>query len=140
MKLRLTKHFEFQMAHALTGYDGKCQNIHGHNYKLLVTVEGTPIADSHSAKQGMVMDFGTLKELVEEVIINKVDHALVVNEHSTFATLKDTKLLTVPFQPTSENLLLWFAELLGDHLQGDVHLHALRLYETDSSCAELICD
>lgn len=140
MKLRLTKHFEFQMAHALTGYDGKCQNIHGHNYKLLVTVEGTPIADSHSAKNGMVIDYGTLKSIVEEAVISKVDHALVINELSPFATITGTKMLTVPFQPTSENLLLWFAELLGNQFPDNVHLHSLQLYETDSSCAELICD
>ena len=49
MFLRLTKEFDFQMAHTLWGYDGKCRNIHGHNYKLFVTVEGQPVKDNFCA-------------------------------------------------------------------------------------------
>ena len=49
-KIRITKKFEFEAGHALYGYDGKCKNIHGHSYKLWVTVIGSPIEDSSHVK------------------------------------------------------------------------------------------
>ena len=54
--IRVTKSFSFETAHALYGYDGLCKNIHGHSYKLYVTVIGTPITDSSNVKFGMVID------------------------------------------------------------------------------------
>ena len=114
MVLRLTKEFDFQMAHTLSAYDGKCRNIHGHNYRLFVTVEGEPIDDASPAKNGMVMDFGDLKRLVNEEIISLLDHALVLNA-KTDPQLVDAlkqhyeKIVTVEFQPTTENLLGYIA-------------------------------
>ncbi|MGY8943334.1 MAG: 6-pyruvoyl trahydropterin synthase family protein, partial [Flavobacteriales bacterium] len=60
--IRITKKFNFETGHALYGYDGKCKNVHGHSYKLSVTVSGKPIADSTNVKFGMVIDFGDLKK------------------------------------------------------------------------------
>lgn len=136
------------MAHTLWGYDGKCRNIHGHNYKLFVTVEGQPVKDNfcaagmphllpHNPKQGMVMDFGDIKHLVEKHIIDVFDHAFVVPEGSPYSKLTDTKLITVPYQPTCENLLLDFASRLDGKLPEGVRLYSLRLHETNSSYAEL---
>ena len=71
-KIRITKKFRFEAAHALYGYDGKCKNIHGHNYKLFVTVIGVPVNDNSNAKEGMVMDFGDLKKIVNTQIIEKL--------------------------------------------------------------------
>ena len=68
-KIRITKHFDFETAHALYGYDGKCKNIHGHSYHLHVTVIGIPIDDDQDPKNGMVMDFGDLKVIVKNEII-----------------------------------------------------------------------
>jgi len=62
-KIRITKQFDFETAHALYGYDGKCKNIHGHSYHLHVTVIGTPIDDLSNSNNGMVLDFGDLKNL-----------------------------------------------------------------------------
>jgi len=64
-KIRITKQFTFETAHALYGYDGKCRNIHGHSYKLDVTVIGEPITDMDNVKCGMVIDFGDLKHIVK---------------------------------------------------------------------------
>lgn len=138
MLLRLTKEFEFQMAHALSGYDGKCRNIHGHNYRLQVTVEGQPIANPDDAKNGMVIDFGDIKRIVSQSVVESFDHAFVVSAGSPYASVEDTKLVVVPFQPTSENLLLHFASLLAGRFPDGVRLHSLRLWETTTSCAELI--
>ena len=138
MILRLTKEFDFQMAHTLSAYDGKCRNIHGHNYRLFVTGEGEPIDDAGNAKHGMVMDFSDIKRLTEQCIIEPFDHAFVVPEGSPFDHIEGTKLVVVPYQPTCENLLMHFARLLAPQMPQGVRLHSLRLHETDSSCAELI--
>ena len=62
-KIRITKKFRFEAAHALYGYDGKCKNIHGHNYKLFVTVIGAPVNDT-VMQRNIAMDFGDLKRLL----------------------------------------------------------------------------
>ncbi len=137
MILRLTKQFDFQMAHALSGYDGKCRNLHGHNYRLLVTVEGQPIANSADAKNGMVMDFSDIRRVVMQLVVEPFDHALVVPHGSAFEHIEETKLIVTDFQPTCENLLIHFATLLDGKLPDGVSLYCLRLYETESSYAEL---
>ena len=79
--IRITKEFKFEMAHALKDYDGPCRNIHGHSYEMKVTVSGTPVDDKNNPKLGMVMDFGDLKKIVRETIIEVFDHALVLQDN-----------------------------------------------------------
>ena len=142
MLLRLTKQFSFEMAHALPAYEGKCHNIHGHSYRLFVTVEGTPLDRQGASTEGMVMDFHALKECVVETIVDPFDHALVLPRVSgqAAAPIVDyaTKLIWVDFQPTAENLLIHFSRLLEGQFPEGVRLHSLKLYETETSCAELI--
>ena len=78
--IRLTKEFSFEAAHALDGYDGPCREIHGHSYRLFVTVKGHPSEDSRDPKYGMVMDFGILKRIVQEEVVSTFDHALVLRD------------------------------------------------------------
>lgn len=135
MKMLLTKKFAFEMAHALEGYDGKCANLHGHSYHMEVTVEGTKLnAD------GMAIDFGTIKRIVQEQVVDRFDHALVLKEGSSLLAAGAThkNLIAVPFNPTTENLLLHFAQLVEPHLPADTRLHSIRLAETDTSVAEII--
>ena len=140
MLLRLTKRFTFEMAHALPSYQGKCHNIHGHSYKLYVTVEGTPLQQSGASADGMVLDFGILKSIIEQHIIEPFDHALVLPRQEEELSLGglSAKLVWVDFQPTTENLLIHFAHLLKNAFPQGTRLHSLKLYETESSCAELI--
>ena len=77
-KIRITKQFSFETGHALYGYDGKCKNVHGHSYKLSVTVIGIPISDRNNAKYGMVIDFSDLKKIVREDIVDVLDRKSVV--------------------------------------------------------------
>ena len=77
-KIRLTKEFNFEMAHALFGYDGACKNIHGHSYNLSVTFIGEPITDKSNPKCGMVVDFSVMKTIVKP-IIEELDHATLLN-------------------------------------------------------------
>ena len=87
-KIRITKEFVFDMAHALSNYDGKCKNIHGHTYKLFVTLIGIPCEDCSSPKNGMVLDFGDLKNIVKIPIVDVFDHALVVPANKGFEDLR----------------------------------------------------
>jgi len=139
--IRLTKEFKFEMAHALKGYDGLCRNIHGHSYELLVTVIGVPVSDTTSTKLGMIMDFGDLKRIVRQSIVDEFDHALVLNRESVddFSPLDAEifgRTILVDYQPTSENMLIDFASRLKNLMPADVKLHHLLLRETVTSYAE----
>ncbi|MBO7493090.1 MAG: 6-carboxytetrahydropterin synthase [Bacteroidales bacterium] len=139
--IKITKQFSFEMAHALRNYDGLCRNIHGHSYKMDITLAGQPLHDESSPKNGMVMDFGDLKRLVNEEIISLLDHALVLNaktDAQLVEVLKQNyeKIVIVDFQPTTENLLNFIAGKIQTRLSDDVKLTCVRLRETDTSYAE----
>ncbi|MBS1615893.1 MAG: 6-carboxytetrahydropterin synthase [Bacteroidetes bacterium] len=139
--LRVTKRFTMDMAHALWGYDGPCKNIHGHTYHLSVTLLGAPSQDLQDTKLGMVIDFGDLKSIVHEQIISRYDHALVLNDQAPYSkadliTAEFEKVILVPFQPTCENLLLYFVEKLQVHFHKEPKLISVRLEETPTSFAE----
>lgn len=141
-KVRLTKSFSFESGHALYGYDGKCKNIHGHSYKLCVTVIGEPISDSGNVKFGMVIDFGDLKKIVKEEIVDVFDHATVFNKNTPHFELamelktRGHNVLLVDYQPTSEMMVIDFAEKIQRLLPQHIQLHSLKLQETDTSFAE----
>lgn len=129
------------MAHALWEYDGPCRNVHGHSYRLFVTLTGTPGDDEKDPKNGMVMDFGDLKQLVKDHIIDKLDHALLINQKAPAEQLKKlsdmfSNVRSVPYQPTCENLLVDFAGIIKALLPGHVKLHSMKLAETATSYAE----
>ncbi|NNC71204.1 MAG: 6-carboxytetrahydropterin synthase [Flavobacteriaceae bacterium] len=140
--IRITKHFDFETAHALYGYDGKCKNVHGHSYQLYVTVIGRPINDPEHVKNGMVLDFGDLKKMVKAQIVDVFDHATILNKNSPHADLAEDirkhspKVILVDYQPTSENMISDFATIIQRHLPQSVKLHSLKLYETQNSYAE----
>ena len=140
--IRITKKFSFETGHALYGYDGKCRNVHGHSYKLSVTVIGNPISDSSHVKFGMVIDFGDLKKIVKEEIVDVFDHATVFNKNTPHVELakelsdRGHNVLLVNYQPTSEMMVIDFAEKIKTRLPSRIKLHALKLQETDSSYAE----
>jgi 6-pyruvoyltetrahydropterin/6-carboxytetrahydropterin synthase len=140
--IRITKQFNFETGHALYGYDGKCRNVHGHSYKLSVTVSGTPIDDSSHVKFGMVIDFTDLKKIVKEEIVDQFDHATVFNKntpHLELATLlseRDHDVILVDYQPTTEMMVIDFAEKISKRLPENISLFSIKLQETESSFAE----
>ena len=140
--IRITKQFSFETGHALYGYDGKCKNVHGHSYRLDVTVIGTPISDSNNVKFGMVIDFGDLKKFVKEEIVDVFDHATVFNKNTPHVELaKELKdrghnVLLVNYQPTSEMMVIDFATKIKLRLPNNIKLHSLKLQETATSYAE----
>ncbi|MFT7073754.1 6-pyruvoyl trahydropterin synthase family protein [Patiriisocius sp. Uisw_017] len=141
-KIRITKQFSFETGHALYGYDGKCRNVHGHSYKLSVTVIGTPINDNNHVKFGMVIDFTDLKKIVKEEIVDVFDHATVFNKNTPHVELakelsdRDHNVLLVDYQPTSEMMVIDFSGKIKLRLPENIQLHSLRLQETASSYAE----
>lgn len=140
--IRITKLFSFETGHALFGYDGKCKNVHGHSYKLSVTVIGKPITDAQHVKHGMVIDFSDLKKIVKEEIIDVFDHATVFNQntpHVELAKMLESKghnVILVNYQPTSEMMLVDFAKKIKPRLPQNIKLQTLKLQETATSYAE----
>ena len=140
--IRITKQFSFETGHALYGYDGKCKNVHGHSYKLSVTVMGQPIKDTANVKFGMVIDFSDLKKIVKEEIVDVFDHATVFNQNTPHVELaKELKdrghhVILVDYQPTSEMMVIDFAAKIKKRLPENINLHAIKLQETDTSFAE----
>jgi len=131
------------MGHTLYEYDGLCRNIHGHSYILEVTLIGEPLNEPKHPKDGMVMDFGQIKELVKTQIVSRLDHALMVNslvpeKQKDLLRQTNERFIVVDFQPTSENMVLYISEILQQHLPSGVNLFSVRLYETATSFAEWV--
>ena len=140
--IRLTKEFTFEAAHMLEGYDGLCREIHGHSYRLFVTIKGEPQSDVTSPKLGMVMDFGVLKRIVNEQIVERLDHSFMMRntpaaeQVAAELGMRFSKIVLTDYQPTCENMLGDFAERLLGALPDEIELHSLRLHETATSFAE----
>jgi 6-pyruvoyltetrahydropterin/6-carboxytetrahydropterin synthase len=140
-KIRITKQFNFETAHALWNYDGKCKNIHGHTYKMFVTIIGEPNQNELSPKFGMVMDFGDLKRIIKENIIDIYDHTVILNRNAQTEKFKNIeqmfdRFIITDYQPTCENMVIEFSEIIKSKLPNNLSLHNLRLYETETSYAE----
>ena len=137
--IRITKEFKFEMAHALYGYDGLCKNIHGHSYKMWVTVKGNVLQKSNHTKNGMVIDFGELKKIINGCIVDKFDHSFVLNKNTPHFNIDFSafeKVYFLPYQPTSENLVADFAKVIMKKIPKNITLHKIVLSETATSFAE----
>lgn len=140
-KIRITKEFSFEMAHALWNYNGICRNIHGHSYKLFVTLIGDPITDENNPNNGMLIDFSELKSLVEANVIDYFDHSLILFKNSPPELVGYVKNLfekfhIVNFQPTCENLVVDIAHRIIKQLPENLVLYKVRLNETATAFAE----
>ncbi len=136
---KVSKEFSFDMAHLLDGHDGKCQNLHGHTYKLQVEITGHLI--THGAKKSMVMDFSDLKSIVIKSILDPMDHAFIYDQtskrESKIAILLEelqSKTFGVNFRSTAEEM----ARFIFHRLKYDEKLpiSAIRLWETPTSFCE----
>lgn len=139
--IRVTKEFRFEMAHALWNYDGPCRNVHGHSYILYVTFAGEPMNDPENPRNGMVLDFGDLKKIVRESIVDRLDHALMVSGQAPAATVESYRqhfgnVIVSSYQPTCENLVADIAATLITKAPEGSFLHSIKLYETATAYAE----
>ena len=140
-KIRVTKEFRFEMAHSLWNYDGLCKNIHGHSYILYVTIIGEPINDANNVKNGMVMDFGDLKSIVNKAIVTEMDHSIALSDKSPYNDLLHVKEMfdrkhILNYQPTCENMVVDFSDRIKNLLPSNVELFSIKLHETATSFAE----
>ena len=133
--ITVTKTVKFDAAHVLTNHQGLCKNLHGHTYRVDVSV--TRAEDDGS---DMVIDFKDLKSIANEVICDRFDHAFVYNtgsagEREIAAVVEKNGMRTVaiPFRSTAENLAKMFFNDLEPRVAG---LSAVRVWETADSCAE----
>ena len=138
MNIRITKAFDFEAAHALDGYDGKCKDIHGHSYHLEVTFIGEPKRDKKLSDCGMVVDFGEIKKIVQEKILPNFDHRLVLRKDSRFQHIApiNERIRMVDYQPTCENMLVEIVEELKKLSPQGISLIKAHLRETSKSYAE----
>lgn len=120
--LSVTKRFEFEAAHRLPEYDGKCSRVHGHRFQLEVEISGQVI--NEGPKRGMILDFGDLKRIVQERVVEKLDHQYLNDLNDLF-----------DFVPTAENLVMWIVEELRYVL---LSLSRVRLWETSTSYCEWV--
>lgn len=121
-KVYVTKEFEFEAAHHLLNYEGACARVHGHSYKLQVTVSGEVYTTSLlNATDHMVLDFKELKKIVEDRIIRTHDHA---------------DLNDIYVNPTAEVMVVKMFEEIHKALPRDTHLESVKLWETSTSFAE----
>lgn len=147
MATTITKTFRFEMSHILSNYDGPCGNLHGHSYKCLVTFT----ADEEYLSGGMVADFGVVKRIVNEIIIDKLDHCFAYNLDTTdpfekaimeACTSNNKKIYGFNFRTTAENMAYYiFREIRWELLNRTLDTHGVRvskvvLYETETGCAE----
>jgi len=120
--------------------------MHGHSYKLFVTVKGNPIKDLDHHKNGMVVDFGDIKKIVKEEIVDIWDHAVLVNGDSPHKLLGESlesqghKVIFCKYQPTCENMLYDIAAKIQSKLPNHVQLAYLKLHETENSYGEWIAE
>jgi len=127
----IKKEFEFHMTHRLSGYEGNCHNLHGHSYRLIVGVVETKLD-----RLGMALDFKDLKVLVNHHILNKVDHSTWLKDDLENSILikvlksMKMKLIITNYNPTAENMILDFWEILS---KAGIPLYTLILYETNTS-------
>lgn len=130
--LTVSKECVFDAAHVLTNHSGQCKNLHGHTYRLVVEVEAV------DESSDMIIDFKDLKKVMQEVILDRFDHAFIFDEHSesesdiaTVISKHQMKSVGLPFRSTAENMVQYFFNELSNH----VNVHSVKLFETPESCA-----
>ena len=132
----ITKTVRFDAAHVLTNHQGLCKNLHGHTYRVDVSVAGDGSTD-------MVMDFKDLKRIATETICDRFDHAFIYNtassgesEIAAVVEKHGMRTVAIPFRSTAENLAKHFHSLLSCQIPPPLAIVSVKVWETADSCAE----
>lgn len=146
----ITKEIEIDMGHRVCNHKSKCRNLHGHRYKIEVGVDDKVVATKGSSDEGMVIDFGDLKQIMMDYIDTNFDHGFVLYEKDpeiiildAFQELKDRgmKIIFVDFIPTAENLAKYWYQLMEIPLRNKrIKIHHVRVWETPTSTATYSVD
>lgn len=146
--LTITKRVDFHAAHRLHKHEGKCFNLHGHTYVLDATFGAInsigKCRDASPAKEGMIEDFYDVKKLLNNIIVDELDHALLVDNNSqdqievalkSMAVEHGLNVVNIGSRTTSENLAVYIYDKLSKNIAAfsTYKLLSIRLYETDTS-------
>lgn len=148
MSRRVTRHIEFESAHLLEGYNGKCSRLHGHSYALEITVCGEPtksdaVAYRNSQTFGFCMDFKALDQILNDTV---PDHLFVANEQNLVPGKLENDIVEVlkkhdcayelmPCAPSAENMVDWIVRNVQDRLPEGLAVVEAKLWETTDSYA-----
>jgi 6-pyruvoyltetrahydropterin/6-carboxytetrahydropterin synthase len=138
--VKVCKIFTFDAAHQLVGHCGKCANLHGHTYKLEITLKGELIGSEDPSNEGFVMDFGDVKEIVSELIVDKFDHSFLARGDEPVLELvkqSGSKITHLGFRTTAENMAVYIARTLKEN---GLPLYSVKLWETPTGWAEVLAE
>lgn len=133
---RLTTEASFDSAHFLSGYQGKCSNLHGHRWRIIAEIEQEALCETQQLR-GMVVDFGDLKRDLKE-LADSFDHSLIIEtgslKNSTLKALRDENfsIIEIPFRPTAEEFARYFYKSLAEK---GYNVKKMTVYETPNNCA-----
>jgi len=142
--MRISKTIEWDMGHRVMNHYSKCKNLHGHRYKAEICLEGDLVSKTGDSSEGMVIDFGYVKELSMKYVHDVLDHGFMVWDKDKLLVnffKKNTKQkhIVVPFVPTAENVALWVFKVLDkrfkDKYKTHLRLYSVKIWETPSSFA-----
>ena len=138
--MRITKRIELDYGHTLPQHYSFCSQLHGHRGRIEAVVDGELNVKEGDSSQGMVLDFGILKQIMMDEVHAKLDHAFAVWINDTadleFIKTRNTRYLITPVPPTAEYLAQWSYEVIAARLPADMSLLYVRWYETPNSWAD----
>lgn len=140
----ITKKIEIDMGHRVPNHKSKCRNIHGHRYTIEVGVNDFVITKRGDSSEGMVIDYGTLKQIMMLEIDAVFDHSFIISDKDelidTFRNIRDTmdmKINVVSFIPTAENLAeYWYHILQKELVENKIKIKYVKVWETPTSMAK----
>jgi 6-pyruvoyltetrahydropterin/6-carboxytetrahydropterin synthase len=145
--ISITRRLEFDAGHRLPNHQSQCRNIHGHRYALEITLTSEVIHEEGAADDGMVMDFGDIKRIANEKLVDLWDHAFLVYRGDKvmvdfLAAISGHKTVVLDVVPTAENLVQVAFRILEhayrDRFGHELKLSQVRLYETPNCWADAI--
>ncbi len=138
---RLKTEHSFDAAHFLANYQGKCHNIHGHHWRVVLEAQGAELKRDPQ-QNGMLVDFGDLKRDLRRVV-DEFDHTLIAESGSLSPALcellraENFSVTEVPFRPTAENFARYFYDRMA---ACGYSIYRCMVYETETNCAEYLCE
>ncbi|BDX21767.1 6-carboxytetrahydropterin synthase QueD [Polynucleobacter sp. TUM22923] len=144
--ISITRRLEFDAGHRIPNHDGQCRHLHGHRYAIEITLTGAVADHPGKADDGMVLDFGDIKRLATQYIVEPWDHAFLVAKEDAglvdyLNSIPNHKTVIMECVPTVENLASTAFKILRPVFEqafsGRLILSAVRLYETPNCWADV---
>lgn len=142
--MRIVKEIQWDMGHRVMNHRSQCRNLHGHRYKAEICIEGEIVSKERVSDEGMVIDFGDIKELATIYILKALDHGFMVWAKDKvlikfFNENPAQKHIVTQFVPTAENIAVWiFGRLdkrLKDKYKTGLRVDSIKIWETPTSSA-----